>query len=46
MATITITIASILSIVLGILILARPKILRIALGLYFLAIGILGIIDI
>lgn len=44
MATISITITAILSIILGILILAFPKVLRIALGLYFLVVGIVALL--
>jgi len=43
MVAISLTISAILSIVLGLLILAWPKALRFALGLYFLLIGILGL---
>lgn len=45
MATISITITAVLSIILGILILVWPKVLRIALGLYFLLVGILSLIN-
>lgn len=44
MVAINFTITAILSIILGILILAFPKILRIALGLYFLIVGIVALL--
>ena len=46
MVSLSLTITAVLSIILGLLILFVPKILRMALGLYFLIVGILGIIQI
>jgi hypothetical protein len=46
MVAISLTISAVLSIILGLLILVWPKILRIALGLYFLVIGILGLVNV
>jgi len=45
MVSISLTISAVLSIIVGIIILAWPKLLRVALGLYFLIIGILGFIN-
>ena len=45
MVAFTLTISAILAIIAGLLILIWPKIIRIALGIYLLVIGILGLIN-
>ncbi len=44
MASIVLTLSAILAIVVGILVLAWPKLLRIAIGLYLIIIGILQLL--
>ncbi|MFH1586084.1 MAG: DUF3096 domain-containing protein [archaeon] len=45
LATITLSIRAILAILVGILIISKPKLIRWALGLYLILIGILGLVD-
>ena len=45
MASVILTVSSILAIVAGLLILFFPRIFRIALGIYLLLLGILGILE-
>ena len=45
MVSVTLTISTILAILAGLLVLFWPKMFRIALGIYLLLIGILGLID-
>jgi hypothetical protein len=46
MATITLTIGAVLALIAGILVLAVPKFLRYAVGIYLLAIGALELLNI
>ena len=46
MANISLTIGGILAIIVGLLILIWPKLIRIALGVYLIIVGILGILNI
>ena len=43
MAAVTLTIGAILTIIVGILILVWPRLIRVALGLYLIVIGILAL---
>lgn len=45
MATITLTISAILAILAGLLVLLKPKMIRLALGFYLIAIGVIRLID-
>jgi len=45
MASITLTISGILAILAGLLVLFFPKLLRIAVGLYLLVIGVLNLVN-
>lgn len=43
--TITLSIKAIIALILGILVLAKPRWIRWALGIYLILIGILGLVD-
>lgn len=45
MVSVTLTISAILAIIAGILVLAWPKLLRVAIGLYLIIIGILQLLN-